>query len=127
VPVRYKIDKEHHLILTVGEGSVTASEISDHQDRLLRDPNFDAGFNQLIDVTTATRFDMSTDEAKQIALRSIVSTKSKRAFVAIKPDIYGLGRLMQVYHEGLADARVFHDRDLALKWLGLDEDPEISN
>ncbi len=122
MPVRYEIDKEHHLIFTVGEGSVTASEIRSHQDRLLRDPNFDAAFNQLIDVTTATRFDMSTDEAKQIALRSIVSTKSKRAFVAIKADIYGLGRLMQIYHEQLADAHVFNDRDSALKWLGVDED-----
>jgi hypothetical protein len=122
VPVRSEIDKERRLILTVGEGCVTASEVRNHQDRLLRDPNFDAAFNQLIDVTRATRFDMSTDEAKEIALRPIVSTKSKRAFVAIRPDIYGLGRLMQVYHEGLADACVFNDRDLALKWLGLDED-----
>ena len=122
MPVRYEIDKEHRLILTFGEGSVTATEIRNHQDRLLRDPNFDAAFNQLIDVTTATRFEMITDEAKQLALRPIVSAKSKRAFVAIKPDIYGLGRLMQIYHERLADARVFNDRNEALKWLGLDRD-----
>jgi glucose-6-phosphate isomerase len=127
VPVTYVIDKEHRLILTIGEGSVTASEIRNHQDRLLRDPNFDATFNQLIDVTTATAFDMTADEAKQIALRPIVSEKSKRAFVAVKPDIYGLGRLMQIYHvqmyhERLADAGVFSDRDSALKWLEIKED-----
>ena len=122
MPVTYAIDKEHRLILTIGESSVTASEIGNHQDRLLRDPNFDATFDQLIDVTTATGFDMTTDEAKHLALRPIVSEKSKRAFVAIKPDIYGLGRLMQIYHERLADAHVFNDRDSALKWLGLAED-----
>jgi len=122
VPVRYAIDKNQRLILTIGEGSVTASEITNHQDRLLSDPDFDATFNQLIDVTTATKFDMSVDEAKQIALRAIVSTKSKRAFVAIKPDIYGLGRLMQIYHERLAEAHVFRDRNSALKWLGVNED-----
>lgn len=38
--VRYLIDKEHHFVLTVGEGSVTYREIRDHQDRLLRDPDF---------------------------------------------------------------------------------------
>jgi hypothetical protein len=121
VPLTYVIDKEHRLILTIGEGSVTASEIKNHQDRLLRDPNFDATFDQIIDVTTATRFDMTADEAKQRALRPLLSAKSKRAFVAVKPDIYGLGRLMQIYHEQLADARVFSDRDSALKWLGINE------
>lgn len=121
MPLTYVIDKEHRLILTIGEGSVTASEIKNHQDRLLRDPNFDATFDQIIDVTTATRFDMTADEAKQRALRPLLSAKSKRAFVAVKPDIYGLGRLMQIYHEQLADARVFSDRDSALKWLGINE------
>ena len=122
MPVSYAIHKNQRLILTVGEGSVTASEITDHQDRLLSDPDFDATFDQLIDVTTATAFDMSVDQARRVALRAIVSGKSKRAFVAIKPDIYGLGRLMQMYHEQLAEAHVFGDRYSALKWLGLNED-----
>ena len=29
---------------------------------------------------------------------------------------------MQIYHEQLAEAHVFHDGDEALKWLGIDED-----
>jgi len=125
VPVSYMIDKKHRLILTIGDGSVTVSEIRNHQDRLLSDPDFDPAFNQLIDVTTATRFDMSVDEAKQVALRPIVSPKSKRAFVASKPDIYGMGRLMQVHHEPFAEAQVFRDRKSALKWLGFNDDSDL--
>ncbi len=118
--VRYEIDKEHRLILTVGEASVTASEIKSHQERLLRDPDFDASFNQLIDVTTATGLDMSTDEAREVAVRPIVSPMSRRAFVASRPPIYGLGRLMEMYHEH-AEVQVFYDRDEALRWLGISE------
>jgi hypothetical protein len=122
LPVRYVIDKEHRLILTVGEGSVTASEIRNHQDRLLSDPDFDAAFNQLIDVTTATRFDMSVDEAREIARRPITSPSSRRAFVATQPHIFGFGRVMEAHHERHAQVQVFYDRNEALKWLGINED-----
>jgi hypothetical protein len=122
LPVRYVIDKEHRLVLTVGEGSVTASEIRSHQDRLLGDPNFDAAFNQLIDVTTATRFAMSVDEASELARRPITSPASRRAFVASQPHIYGFGRLMEAYHEQRAQVHVFYDRNEALRWLGVNED-----
>jgi len=119
LPVRYVIDKEHRLVISIGEGSVTYREVRDHQDQLLRDPDFDATFNQLADATIATRFDMSAEEARQIALRVIFSPTSRRAFVAAQPAIYGLGRLMEVHHERHGQAQVFYDRDSALKWLGI--------
>jgi hypothetical protein len=122
LPARYVIDKKHRLVLTVGEGSVTFDEIRNHQDQLLRDPDFDAAFNQLIDVTTATRFDISGDEAREIARRKIVSSSSSRAFVASQPAIFGFGRLMEAHAEEHAQIHVFHDRDSALKWLGVEED-----
>jgi len=121
LPVRYVIDKKRQLVLTVGEGSVTFNDIRHHQDRLLSDPDFDATFNQLIDMTTATEFKMSADEARTVASRSIVSPKSKRAFVASKPAIYGMGRLMQIYHERYAQVHIFYDRNSALEWLGIEK------
>jgi len=122
LPVRYVIDKDHRLVLTIGEGSVTFDDIKHHQNRLLSDPAFDAKFDQLIDVTTATSFDLSAEEAKEIARRPIVSPASRRAFVASMPGVYGMGRLMQVYHERNAQVDVFYDRDSALKWLGIEQD-----
>jgi hypothetical protein len=122
LPVRYVIDKKHRLVVSVGEGSVTSDEIRSHQDKLLRDPDFDASFNQLIDVTTATGFNMSVDEAREIARRKIMSSASRRAFVASQTAIYGFGRLMEAHAEQHAEIHVFHDRDSALKWLGVKED-----
>jgi hypothetical protein len=122
LPVRYTIDKEHRLVLTIGEGCMTFNETKVHQDKLLSDPAFDANFDQLIDVTTATKFDVSPDEAREIALRPIVSPTSRRAFVATELPIYNWGLFMEVYHGRRALVRVFYDRDDALKWLGVKPD-----
>jgi hypothetical protein len=95
-------------------------DIMDHQDRLLADPDFDASFDQLIDTTATVKFDISADEAKILASRRILSSGSRRAFVATKPHIFGLGRMMGIYHEdlGYADVEVFYSMGEALKWAG---------
>ena len=92
-------------------------DIKGHQDRLLADPDFDVTFDQLIDTTAAAEIAISADEAKVLAVRRIVSPESRRAFVATKSHIFGLGRMMQVYHEPLGDVQVFYSMDEALKWL----------
>ena len=117
--VRYSIDKQRRLILTTAEGSVTFDDITGHQDRLLADPDFDASFDQLIDTTAVTKVDLSTNEARILAKSPLVSPESRRAFVATEPEIFGLGRMMEIYHEalGYADVRVFYSMDEALKWL----------
>jgi hypothetical protein len=107
------------LILTTAQWRVTFDEIRDHQDRLLADPDFDARFDQLIDTTAATKFEISAKEARTLAKRRIFSPESRRAFVATDPHIFGLGRMMEIYREGLeyADVEVFASIDEALKWL----------
>jgi hypothetical protein len=119
VNIRYAIDKQRRLILTTAEGRVTFDDVRDHQGRLLADPDFDASFDQLIDATAATKFEISADQARILAKRCIFSPKSRRAFVATEPHIFGLGRMMEIYREGLeyADVHVFYSMDEALKWL----------
>jgi len=117
--VIYVVNREKRLISTIAEGCVAFGDIRDHQDRLLADPDFDLTFDQLIDTTPAKEFDLSAEEARILACRRIVSPESRRAFVAIKPHIFGLGLMMEIYHEGLgyADVEVFASMDEALKWL----------
>ena len=71
--------------LTIGEGSVMFDDIRGHQDRLLADRDFDVSFDQLIDTTAVTEFDISASEARILAERRIVSPESRRAFVATEP------------------------------------------
>ncbi len=123
MPVRYVIDKELQLIITTGSGRLTFAEAKAHQDQLLNDPDFNSEFNQLIDLTAATSLDISVAEAKILATRNPFSSTSRRAFVATNPSIFGLGRLMEAYHEMsevVSLVCVFYDLLPALKWLGLD-------
>jgi hypothetical protein len=121
--VRYTIDRPRRLILTIAEGHVTFEDIRSHQNRLLADPGFDATFDQLIDATTASQFEISSDEARLLAQRRVVSAESRRAFVATEPHIFGLGRMMEIYHTDLkyAHVYVFNSVDEALKWLNRQE------
>jgi hypothetical protein len=118
--VRYSIDKHRRLIVTTAEGWLMFDDIKGHQDRLLVDPDFDASFDQLIDMTGVTTLDISAQEARFLAERRIFSPESRRVFVATKPHIFGLGRMMQIYYERLGAGQVFSSMDEALKWLGAD-------
>jgi hypothetical protein len=115
--VKYAIDKSQRLIVSVAEGDVGFDDIRDHQNRLVADPDFDRTFDQLLDATRVARFELSADQARILASRPIVSGNSRRAIVANQPHIFGLGRMMEVYHESLAPVQVFYSMEEALNWL----------
>jgi len=127
MPCSYAIYKERRLVITKVWDRVTFSEIRSHQEQFRNDPDFDPQFNLLIDATAATALDVSTDEARTIASQGLFSPVSRRAFVASNPAIFGMARLIGVYHAMSTkqeQLRVFYDRALALQWLGLKDDPE---
>lgn len=81
----------------------------------------------MIDATAVTPLEPSIEEAKILASGSaFFSPSSRRAWVATSPFVFGMARLIDAYHEmagGREQLCAFYDRDEALKWLGLDEDP----
>jgi hypothetical protein len=62
------------------------------------------------------------DEARILAERPIASSESRRAFVAVRAHIFGLGRMMEIYHEPLGCTQVFYSMDEAVKWIERRED-----
>jgi hypothetical protein len=123
VPCRYSIDKERRLVICTGWGRLTFADMRAQQDELTGSPDFDPTFHQLVDVTGVTVLDLSVEEAKAIAKRGIYSPTSRRAVVAASPAVFGMARLMDVYHSlatGREQVRVFYDGDAALQWLGLE-------
>jgi len=124
MPLRYVIDKERRLVISTARDRVTFAEIKAHQDELLQDSEFDPEFNQLIDTTAVTVLDVSVEEAKTVARRKMFSRTSRRAFLAVSPAVFGMGRLMEVYHHQQAQIYVFYDLPSALKWLGLEGPPD---
>lgn len=128
MPVRYVIDKQRRLVVTVGEDIVTFAEVKLHQDKLTTDPDLDPTFNQFIDLTTVKEFAVSVEEAKTLARRAVLSAESRRAVVASEKSVFGMFRLMQPYHEmtaGHSHIGIFYDRDEALKWLGVKENSRL--
>jgi hypothetical protein len=127
--VRYSIDKQRRLVLVTAEGCVMFDDVRGHQDRVLADPEFDASFDELIDATRVTQLDVSSDELRTLALRRIFSLKSRRAIVATKPHIFGMGRMAEAYNEnaGYAEVEVFYSMEAALKWLGREEEKPQSH
>lgn len=127
MPLSYVIYPQVRLVLTTGTGTVTFPESRAHQDRLLADPDFDPSFDQLVDLTAVTRFEVSADQARDIAQRLLFSPHSKRAIVATAPAVYGMGRVIEVRHGFASEhsqARSFYEMAAALEWLGLDRLPQ---
>ena len=127
MPVRYIIDKERRLVISIGSDRVTWADVKAHQDRLLSDPDFNPEFNQFMDGTSVTNFDLSADEIRTAASRKIFSPTSRRAFVGTSTFMYGMGRMVQTYYEMSKEASpmtIFHDRAAAWKWLGIESPPD---
>ena len=88
---------------------------------MLADPERDPQFNQLIDMTAVQTLVLSVEEAKLLASAVILDPESRRAVVATEKSIFGMFRLMQVYHESIPNhshVGIFYSRDEALQWLG---------
>ena len=79
---------------------MTFDDVSGHQERLLMDPDFDASFDQLIDTTRVTKFDVSVAEARILASHRLPLNRVALSF-ATKPHIFGMGRMMEIYRENL--------------------------
>jgi hypothetical protein len=126
MPCSFVIDKERRLESSTAWDHLTFAETKNHQNQLFSDPDFDPEFDQLIDAAAVTKWDISVEEAKMMARRSFFSPTSRRAFVATAPDVFGMERLMQAYHDmgkTQEQVSVFYNRNEALKWLGLDALP----
>jgi len=123
----YFIDTAWRLVVSTASGRLTFTDIKAHEDRLVSDPNFNPAFNHFVDGEGVTDLDISIDEAKTLARRTLFSLGSRRAFFAPSPALYGTLRLMSVHHEfakAQDNIEVFYRREQALKWLGLEGLPD---
>ena len=123
MPCRYVIDVRLGLVISTGWGRVTFEEMKAHQDQLLGDPAFDPRFNQFVDATAVTEVDATPDELKTIIGRRFFSPTSRRAFLASSLPVLGMGRLMEHYSKmepGREQVCLFHDRESAMQWLGVE-------
>jgi hypothetical protein len=122
----YVVYKKLRLVICSGRDAVSWGEIRACQDQTRVDPDFNAEFDQLVDLRSVTGFAMTSGQARMLARRRIFSLKSKRAFVAPTPAVFGVSRMWETFTE-LSDypsqIGIFRDLPSALEWLGLKELP----
>ena len=99
-------------------GTIRDADLLAARDAARADPLFPPGFRQLIDLTGASEFDVSSAAAESLAPSSSVAPGTKRAIVAPSDMAFGTSRVFAVYAERHGhDVRVFRFLNDAMRWL----------
>lgn len=119
MPAFYKIDKERRLVLSTASGVFTLADAVEHMEKLSADPDFDPGFSQISDFTHVTRIDLSGEEIRCLAQRTIFSANSRRAFITPNETMFGIARMFEILRglEGEKGIRIFRTLEQALDWV----------
>src|SRR5258708_25504158 len=119
MPATYEIDKQRQLVITTGLGKLTLADALAHQQELLKDPDFDPSFSQIMDLTQITEFALEANDIRRLAQTTIFSRESRRAIIASSDLVYGFGRIFEILREivGENGIRVFRDLDEAIDWI----------
>ena len=124
--LRYTIDVDARMVYSRGWGHVSDRDLLDHQQQLARDPRFDRDFSQLIDfLDVIDMVAVKADTLKTLARQNLWGAHSRRAFVVVQPESFGLVRMFQTRREladGTDQMRLFTTREAALAWLARTEE-----
>lgn len=118
MPAFFEIEKDHRLVITSASGVVTMAEALAHNQKLRKDPDFDPGFSQLIDLSNVTKIELNREDILTLAQDPILSDNSRRAILATGDLTFGLARMFEMFREskGKETIRVFRNRDEARAW-----------
>lgn len=119
MPATYEIDKQRRLVISTCLDPLTLADGLAHQEKLLKDPDFDPSFAQLLDCTRVTFSGFAANDIRRLAERNIFSARSRRAIVVSSTLVYGFGRMFEILREiaGEKGIRVFRDMDEAVDWI----------
>jgi hypothetical protein len=119
MPAYFKIDKERRLVMSTAAGVFTLEDGLAHQEKLLTHPDFDPNFSQLLDFTHVTKIELTSEDVRRLAQRSIFSPDSRRSILVGSDLAFGLARMFLIFREtqGEKGVRVFHNLAEALHWL----------
>jgi hypothetical protein len=126
MPITFKIDHNHKIIVGHATGSLTAADILAFQEQIWSRPDV-AGFDEIADFsdvaeTTRVTTEEILDLVKTAAANDARIAPSRLAIVAKEDLFFGLGRVYQAYRElagnGHKQIGVFRTMAEAMAWLG---------
>jgi len=119
MPAFCKIDGAHELVLSTASGVFTLADALAHHEQLLKDPDFDPRYSQLVDLTHTAKVELSAEDVRILAERRVFWPCSRRAILVGGDLLYGLARMFEMLRENAGDEgiRVFRRLDDALDWI----------
>ena len=126
--ISYVIHPELRLVVTRFTGRVTDTEFVDLYRRLLSDPDYTVGTNELADLRLVELLDLSANGLRQVETiteERYAGTDAgfRTAILAPRDHPFGIGRMYEAFAEGGPEnVRVCRDPEAALAWLRLDPD-----
>lgn len=119
MPAFYVIDKDRKAVFSSGKGMLTAADLMGHQERILKDPEFDPTYSQLLDFSGITGIEITSEDVRRLAQKNVFSSDSRRAFVVQDDLQYGLARMFEIHRDiaGETGIRVFRTLDEAMNWI----------
>ncbi len=129
MPLDWRIDDSRRLIVAVGHGTLTDTDVFGYQHSVWSRPEV-SGYDELVDMSRVLRIALPPGErvrelAEISAHMDEPATRSKFAIVAPSDVAFGLGRVFQSYRglmkNSTKDVEVFRTMEDALRFLGVDD------
>ena len=119
MPAYFRIDKDRRLVMSTLSGVFTLADGLGHQEKLLKDLDFDPNFSQLLDCIHVTKLELGPEDVRRLAQRSIFSPDSRRAILVSNDMVFGFARMFVMFREAAGEKgiRIFRDLDEALYWV----------
>src|SRR5260221_12834333 len=119
MPTSYKIDQARRLVLSEGSGLLPMPDLLAHQDNPAGDPDFSADYSQLYDLTQVTDVEVTPNDLRRLAQRSVFLPNARRAVLVSSDVVFGLSRMFEMFRESLGETgiRVFRDHAEATAWV----------
>jgi hypothetical protein len=118
-----EIDVEARLVSIKYHGDISMDDIRKNREALSSEPDFDSSYNMLVDMTEVSSFQLSSNEARQMAKSTIFSKSSKIGIVVNSDFHFGIARMFQSNKGAFGDRTlVFREMSEARRWIASDLD-----
>ena len=120
------IDPKLKIVYSTYYGDMTTTDLVQHIAAIRKHPDFDPDFDELIDASGVTAFDVPSDDVRELASReSPFHARAKRVLVAPQDLVFGLGRMFQTFgNEQRPHFVVVRTLDEAYRRLGRERLPK---
>jgi hypothetical protein len=96
MPVDLTIDERTGIVYSTFRGKIETAELVNHIAALKAHPCFRPDYNELVDVSGVTAFDVPTEDLRELAMEnSPFDASSIRVLVAPADLLFGLARMFQ--------------------------------